>query len=733
MHNEQLLAQAFELQQAGRLAEAERLYQRILRSEPRHPEANHNVGRIALEGGRGAEALSYLKLALEADPSVAHAWLSYVDALLWVKQPLAARQVLDQGQRRGLRGPDVEALQKRLAEVEAQRAKSQPARDKDDANWPDPDAPLPPGAAVSPPDDMIGRLNALNDGEHAAELESALRSMLAQFPRFAPGWTMLGSVLLARRSFASAVEALTNAVRLAPGEAGARVALATALRDSGQTEQAEAQFRHVLRIDPRNVDAHSHLALLLQGFYRLAESEHHLREALRLDQQSARIHSNLGRALQAMGQPAEADKFYRRAVELQPGSLLLHSTRLLNLAYVPGIAPEECLAQARDYGRQAGAGVAARYAQWLSAPAPARLRVGLVSGDLREHPVGYFLDGLLPHLDDARLELFVYSTNHAEDDLTERLRRRCAAWKPLYGHSDAAAAKMIHADGVHLLLDLSGHTAHSRLPVFACRPAPVQATWLGYFATTGLAEIDYLLADPVSVPPEHRGHFTETIWSLPDARMCFTPPNDAPEVTPLPALANGFVTFGSFQNLAKLNDLVLDLWARVLAALPAARLRVQSAALADASVRRHLLQRLEQRSIDADRISLLGDAPRPVYLAAHGEVDLILDTFPFPGGTTTCEALFMGVPTVTLAGDRLIGRQGASLLSAAGLADWVAHSPQQFVQIAVARANDLPALAALRASLRDRVLASPLFDAPRFARNLEDALWGMWQQAPRRM
>jgi len=372
--------------------------------------------------------------------------------------------------------------------------------------------------------------------------------------------------------------------------------------------------------------------------------------------------------------------------------------------------------------------VTVRYVQWQATAAPTRLRVGLVSGDLRRHPVGYFLDGLLAHLVGGRIELFAYPTNHASDVLTERLRERCAAWRPLYGLSDAAAAQLIHDGGVHVLVDLSGHTAHNRLPVFAFKPAPVQVTWLGYFATTGVSEIDYLLADPVSVPPEDRAHFSEEIWYLPDTRMCFTPPQDAPAVAPPPALVNGFVTFGSFQNLAKLNDDVFALWARVLSALPDSRLRVQTEQLADASVRQRLLQRLKALAIDEERVSLHGMQLRETYLAAHREVDLILDTFPFPGGTTTCEALYMGVPTLTLAGDRLIGRQGASLLAAAGLGEWVARSPEQFVAQAIARARDLAALAALRTGLRSQVLASPLFDAPRFARHLEDALWSMWRR-----
>jgi predicted O-linked N-acetylglucosamine transferase (SPINDLY family) len=373
--------------------------------------------------------------------------------------------------------------------------------------------------------------------------------------------------------------------------------------------------------------------------------------------------------------------------------------------------------------------VGARFSSWSAPIAAERLRVGLVSGDLLNHPVGYFVESLLCALDPSRIELFAYPTQPLADALTARIQPRFAAWRPLYGRSDAAAAKLIHDDGLHVLIDLSGHTAHNRLPVFAWKPAPVQVSWLGYFATTGLAEIDYLLADAVSVPPEHHDHFTEKIWYLPDTRLCFTPPAIDVPVTPLPAQANGYVTLGSFQNLAKLGEAVLDRWGRILAALPNARLRVQNKQLADPGVRAQLIERLRRAGIEPERVALHGPMPRRDYLAAHAEVDFIVDTFPFPGGTTTCEALWMGVPTLTLAGDRLIARQGASLLAAAGLNDWIAHSEAEYVEQALAFARDVPALAALRSSLRAQALRSPLFDATGFARNFECALRKMWRRS----
>jgi predicted O-linked N-acetylglucosamine transferase (SPINDLY family) len=428
---------------------------------------------------------------------------------------------------------------------------------------------------------------------------------------------------------------------------------------------------------------------------------------------------------------AEGEASLRRAVELRDDYLEVRSALLYIRQFRADAAPAQGLEEARNYGAIARRRAARPYANWKPAPADGRIRIGLVSGDLREHPVGYFLEGPLAQLARSRIEVFAYPTHHAHDALTERLRACCKSWSPIFGLADELAAQRIHDDGIQVLFDLAGHSAHGRLPVFAWRPAPVQVAWLGYFASTGVTEIDYLLADPLSVPAQHRAHFSETIWYLPETRICFAAPRDAPPVAPLPALRAGALTFGSFQNPAKIGDSVLSLWAQVMAALPAARLRLQSTPLADAGVRRQMLRRLQSFGIASGRVSLHRSAPRAEYLAAYGEVDVVLDTFPFAGGTTTCEALWMGVPTLTLAGDRLAGLQGASMLSAASLPQWIAYSPQQYVERACEVAENLPALAALRDRLRVQVLASPLFDAARFAGQFERAIEAMWRQQSR--
>jgi predicted O-linked N-acetylglucosamine transferase (SPINDLY family) len=307
-----------------------------------------------------------------------------------------------------------------------------------------------------------------------------------------------------------------------------------------------------------------------------------------------------------------------------------------------------------------------------------------------------------------------------------RLQHHFTKWTSVAGMSYEDSARRIHADGVHILIDLSGHTDKNILPAFTWRPAPVQVSWLGYFATTGLAEIDYFVADSVSVPVTEQRYFSEKIWSIADTRLCFSPPDNAPDVAPPPSLVNDYVTFGSFQKIPKITDVTLSLWAQILSTCPTACLRIQSSGLEDEVTRQALVERARRAGIEVGRLQLHQGESRSRYLAAHSEVDIVLDTFPFTGGTTTCEALWMGVPTVTLAGKNLISRQGASLLGAAGLSDWVTESSQQYIDTAVEKASHAEALGSLRDRLRRQVQASPLYNAKLFSERFTEALWEMW-------
>ena len=372
--------------------------------------------------------------------------------------------------------------------------------------------------------------------------------------------------------------------------------------------------------------------------------------------------------------------------------------------------------------------IAKPFTSWeRNAPNEPFLQVGLVSGDFCLHPVGFFLESVIAYLDSEKIQLHAFSNRTSGDPLQTSLKSRVSTWTSIVGLSDESAAKLIHDARLDLLIDLSGHTGKNRLSLFAWRPAPVQATWLGYWASTGVAEIDYILTDRYAVPDKNHNQFSEKVRYLPDTRLCFTPPSAVYDLTcsPSPSVRQRYTTFGCYQPIRKLTPEVLVVWGKIFKQLPTSRFRLQGAGFTDAATRADLLRRLDTAGIPNDQVLFFESTPRLDYLKSHAEVDMILDSFPYPGGTTTCDALWMGVPTVTLAGNTMLSRQGVSLLMCAGLPDWIAHSEEDYVSIAVAKARDITQLNSLRSSLRNRVFKSPLFDAPNFAKHLEVAFHAM--------
>ena len=515
-------------------------------------------------------------------------------------------------------------------------------------------------------------------------------------------------------------------IALKPDSAEAYCNLCSILHKLGQFNAAVESARQAIKLNPSMAGAHSNLGYVLQEVGQHDAAMESFQQSIAANPEYAKVHGNIANLYHKLGQIDKSIASFQRFLEMQP-EISTYSDLLFLLNYSHRYTPSESLSEARKFGQTASAKVSSRFTTWQSKQVPKRLRIGLVSGDLRDHPVGYFLENLLTHLNSTRIELIAYTTQTKEDEVTQRIQTSFSAWKSLVGKNDEDAARLIHDDGIHILIDLAGHTAYTRLPVFAWKPAPIQVAWLGYFATTGLTEMDYLIADHVGVPEENRTHFTEQLWYLPETRLCFSPPDTELPVTTLPAIHNEYITFGCFQNLSKVSEVVLSTWADALNAVPDSHLRWQCKQFVDAPVAERVRQRFQELGISPDRISLRGGTSRETYLSAHSEVDMILDTFPYPGGTTTCEALWMGVPTLTLAGDTLLSRQGASMLTAAGLPDWIADSRENFVTKAISLSGDVAGLADLRATLRNQVRVSPLFDAPRFAHNLENALWGMWQ------
>jgi len=559
-----------------------------------------------------------------------------------------------------------------------------------------------------------------------SEAVASYRSALKINPKFAEAYNNLGGLLHEIGQVGEAVNCFRKVVKLLPDAAQAHNNLGAALFEFGHAKEGVDACRRSVKLNPNFSEAHNNLGRCLQELSQYDEAETHYRQALMLSPENFKALGNLGNLLKDIGQLDEAMNCYQAALDIKPDLTEAHSNLLLLQSYSAKYSPEHCLEQARNFGKIVTAKATRPYKSWQCATQPDRLRVGMVSGDFRNHSVGYFLVGLLSHVDPDRIELIAYPTNPQEDEVTERIRPSFSQWRPLYGKSDEDAARMIHDDGIHVLMDISGHTGFNRLPVFAWKPAPVQVAWLGLPNTTGVAEIDYLLGDSHATPVEIASHFSETIWRMPESYLCFSAPVQAVDVAPLPAQSAGYVTFGSFNNLTKMNDEVVELWSRILSSVPGSRLYLKTGQLDSEDLCEKTRARFAHHGIAPERLLLKGKTSSAAeHLAEYNKVDIALDPFPYPGATTSIEAMWMGVPVLTLQGNRFVSLIAKSVAHYSGLADWVAIDKDDCVAKAVSFTADQDSLSSLRAGLRDQVLASSIFDAPRFARNLEDALWGM--------
>ena len=533
--------------------------------------------------------------------------------------------------------------------------------------------------------------------------------------------TNYGNAQLRAGDAKAAAGAFQAALSLDPRFAPALLGWGAAARDLGRRDEAETAFRQACEADPENALAWANYALALIRRGALGPAEEAVQRSLKLNENSPMALAALARICRDQGRHDEALSLYRKALALEPNKAV-HSAYLLGLSYAAGVEPETLYAAHREWARLHAP--KPHPAAFPAAEANRPLRVGYVSADWREHPVAFFMEAVLRLHDRARVTPYVYSNmTGAGDPYTERLRALAGEWRDISAQDDDAAVATIRQDAIDVLIDLAGHTRGNRLGVFARRAAPVQATWLGYPATSGLDEMDVRLTDADADPPGQTDPWhSEILVRLPTGFLCFTPPS-RPEITPLPAQSNGHVTFGSFNNAFKMSAACVRAWAGVLQAVPDAKLLLKARALDDVATQDAFRGHFRTAGVDPDRIAFLGRvAGHGGHLAAYGHVDIALDTLPYNGTTTTFEALWMGVPVVTLAGALHANRVGASILRRLDLGTLVAETAEAYAGIAARLASDISELAELRASLRGRMEASPLMDGAGFTRALEDAL-----------
>jgi predicted O-linked N-acetylglucosamine transferase (SPINDLY family) len=585
-------------------------------------------------------------------------------------------------------------------------------------------------AVAAAPDAWRARLNLGNALRGLGRLDEAAaeyRHAIALQPEAAGPHFNLGNVLVALGDATAAAESYRAALRFRPDWPEGWFGLACALDRQGETDEAIAACEKALSLKPDHAAAVAMLAGLLQNSGDAKQASARLDDALRSAPDSLALLRAKAEIEKQTGHAAEAIDAYRRAIAVDPDDLALRNAFLFALNFDETLDAEAILAEHRAFGEHLEARVE-RMRVRAPRDASQRLRVGYLSPDFRRHSVSCFVEPLLRHHDRGAVEVHCYYNHEARDEITERFMTLADRWHDIVALDDDEVAQHIVDDGIDILVDLAGHTTGNRLAVFARKPAPLQFTWLGYLATTGLRTIDYRLCDARTDPSGVAERWqVETPARLPDAQWCYQPQVPLPAVTPLPRLSRGHWTFGSFNQASKLNPRLLLAWAELLAAIPDSRLRIVGAAndLFEANTRAVF----ENAGLAANRLELIGRIDIEAYFSTYAGVDIALDAFPYNGATTTCDALLMGVPVATIAGDRAIARGGKSLLGVLGLDDWVAESHEALVPMLLRQTADPQRLAVLRAELPQRMRASPLMDGPRFARGVEAVFRDAWRKA----
>lgn len=740
---------AVQFHRDGRSADAEALYRQVLAREPRHAEALHLLGLLASQAGRQEEALDLIDRAVAVNPAsaqyrtnrgvifqamgrIADAIAEYTQAL--VLQPNLADAQINLGH--ALSG------QGRWKEAAAAYRVALLSRPRDASLF----------------NDVGIALYNLGDANDAI---AAFEQALQLHPEYAQARNNLGNTLFLKGEMDRAIAAYRKALDLAPELIDVKINLANALDQQGRPEEAlklhlaiaqarpedvstqgaigDAHFaqrqwneavksyRRAAELDPNNAGAQARLGDTLLAKMDLDGATAAYRQAVALRPDFAEAFNNLGVVLKEQGSLDEAIDCYDKALTIRPDDAAIDSNRVYLLSFHSGSDPPALAAEQRRWND--------RHAKPLKnsivphdddRSADRRIRVGYVSPDLKQHVVGQSILPLLSEHDRQSFEIFCYSGAAREDAFTDLLRPHANVWRNVASLNDEELAGIIRQDRIDILVDLSLHMAQNRLLTFARKPAPVQVTYLGYCASTGVEAIDYRLSDPHLDPPEaDLALYSEETIRLPETYWCYRCAGPTPQPSSPPHERQGHITFGCLNNFAKVSQPAMELWAQILKGVSKSRLILHAYPGSHVEATH---QRFAAAGIAPDRLEFLAKQPWPQYVQTYNRIDIALDPFPWGGGITSCDALWMGVPLVTLSGETAVGRGGRSVLSNIGLPELIARRPRQYVQTAISLAQAPQRLADLRQKLRQRMLASPLMNARRFARNVESAYRQLWQR-----
>ncbi|HEY0841675.1 tetratricopeptide repeat protein [Methylotenera sp.] len=667
------LQRAAQLHESGDLLEAEQLLRTILAVNPQQTQANYHLGSLLLESLRASESLPYFNAALEHDPQQAQHWVSYIGALIDASHYEDAKLVLTYGRDAGLGSESVQHLEQLLAVRQAESLQLASVA----------------GEQV-PAAHIQEKLIQLFLNKRYQAAEAALQQLLQTYPKWLIGWKMMSDILLVQKKDARL--AASNALALNQDDAQEYCYYGLVLKGQGDLVNAATAFKHAIKLQP----------------------------------DYAAAYNNLGIVTKDMGDVATAVVYYRKALEINPGYASCYSNLLFCLAHTDIVSATDLFAEHRKFGSQYEAVYKSAWPKHSHQFDLTKcLNVGFVSADFREHSLANFFEPVLEHLSQvADIVLHAYANNAIEDEVTHRLKPKFKHWNKIDALTDAALAEKVRADQIDILVDLDGHTSGNRLISFAMKPAPIQISWLGYLATTGLTAMDYYLADAHLLPSGmFDRQFTENIVQLP-ANAPFTPFALSPEVQALPALDNGFTTFGCFNRVEKITPSVIKLWASLLNAVPNSKLLL-GAMPKDGSYD-GVIKQLASLSVGVDRLIIHHRSNMENYLKLHELVDVCLDTFPSNGVTTTCHAAWMGVPTLCMEGQSLMSRGAMAVMLHLGLPEFVVKSHDDFISKGIYLAEHLQYLSEIRVALRKKFNDSALNQPKLISDNLTLALRSMW-------
>lgn len=678
-------AEAFERavqsHQAGYVAEAENICQQIVAAHPNNADAWHLLGVIALQTANHAAAVDRLKAAALLDPQNCETQNNLGIALKNHHDIDEAIHCFGQ------------AIELHPDFVEAH----------------------------------YNLANALQERGRLDEAIAAYRQAIHRRPELPEALSSLGILLVTQGKVEEGLDCFQKASQLLPRHPEIYVHMGAALVMLGKLSEAVASFQQALVLEPTNAETYKQLGHTLGKLGILADAANCFRRAIELDLGDVHSLDTLGNILKDVGQVDAAINIFRQAISLCPDSIRPHTNLLFTIQFSPAY---DAAAIREEHSRWDQ-----RHAAELEKSCPPhsndrnpsrRLRVGYVSPNFRNHCQSLFMLPLLRCHDHAQLEIVCYSDDSSPDDITQQMRSSADSWRETFGLTDKQLVQQIRDDQIDILVDLTMHMAHSRPLMFARKPSPIQVCWLAYPGTTGLTAMDYRLTDPYLDPPDVSDAFySETSFRLPQTFWCYDPLTDVPGVNALPARKNGFITFGSLNNFCKTNGSVFKLWSQVLKVVEHSRLILL---VPEPACRQQIFTAFEECGITSDRITTELVRLRPQYLELYHQIDIALDTFPYNGHTTSLDSFWMGVPVITMVGKTVVGRAGVSQLMNLRLPELIAKTPDEFVNTASVLARDLDRLSQLRSSLRERMLRSPLMDAPHFAKNVEAAYRTMWQR-----